>query len=656
MKRESVKHLLKALCLFIILPFTGMSQGYYDDTSRIMSWIETGIRLRNQKGDSSGLDYFQKALQVSKEINYTKGITLSHLHIGGEHDLNGKYKEARKCYMLSLNTIGKNKNNAYTAEIYICLGGTYAQEGLYEQAVDYYYKAVQQAEKQFIQQRKADSSGSIYISTMSRAYSQLSVLMNLMRQADRVLEYSDKAVQLAKASGDTSSLAKALIDRTLYFSRLGQMTEIKTLCNTVLAMSDTHNIYWHKQRAIRMLGDAFTKENPAKASTYYNKAIKLASRYPYQALHVMQALGALYAQQKRYRDAEQTLKEAEHIAVNLQQRHHVAGIYIALADLYAEQKQYEKAYYREDAFLFIYDSLIKAERDGKINALEIKYKTAEKDRAIAHNKLLLAQQQNKLIRNNTWIGVIITGMILMVIVFVAFYFHKRRIYTERIRLLKQKEEVNTLLAIIKGEEQERSRLGRELHDGIGGLLATTRMFFGNLQKKEPVLTGLSDYNEAIHLLDETITEVRKTAHNLMPELLFMLGLPEAVRAFCSRVQKINSIRINFQYFGFIDRLNGDFELFIYRTIQELLQNTIKHASATEVLVQLSMHDTTLSITVEDNGIGFDTESTAGNGVGLQLIKSRVKELNGQLNISSATGKGTSVYIELDIEEQQNSLS
>jgi signal transduction histidine kinase len=157
-----------------------------------------------------------------------------------------------------------------------------------------------------------------------------------------------------------------------------------------------------------------------------------------------------------------------------------------------------------------------------------------------------------------------------------------------------------------------------------------------------------DFLEVMELLDEASADLRKTAHNLMPEILLQEGLAKATRLFCERVSKGHSLEIIYETWGKSRPLAGDIELTAYRIIQEMINNILKHAGATQALVQIVFHDSQLCITVEDNGRGIPGIANGKEGVGLQTIRERVKLLNGQIDIAGKPGKGTSVYIELTI--------
>jgi signal transduction histidine kinase len=202
-------------------------------------------------------------------------------------------------------------------------------------------------------------------------------------------------------------------------------------------------------------------------------------------------------------------------------------------------------------------------------------------------------------------------------------------------------------SVLKGEESERKRLARDLHDGLGGLLSGVKTALNNM-KGNVILTGenVDSFSQALGMLDNSITELRRVAHNMMPEALMKLGLKDTLTDFCNELDKVNPMNIAFQFYGQFSRVDTNLEINAFRIIQELVNNAIKHSEAKELVVQMIQEPNRLCFIVLDNGKGFnlkDLEHT--KGIGLASIKSRVDSFNGQLEINSKPGKGTEITVE-----------
>lgn len=204
-------------------------------------------------------------------------------------------------------------------------------------------------------------------------------------------------------------------------------------------------------------------------------------------------------------------------------------------------------------------------------------------------------------------------------------------------------------AVLKGEEKERTRLARDLHDGLGGMLSGIKYSFQNM-KGNLILTqeNAQDFERSMDMLDSSIREMRRVAHNLMPEALVKFGLDTALKDFFKEINRSGILKVRYQSIGLdTTSLDQTLSITVYRIIQELINNTIKHAGASEAVVQISLSDGQLSITAEDNGKGFDLAKVKGvKGIGWSNIQNRIDFLKGTFDIRSVPGHGCSVQIEL----------
>jgi signal transduction histidine kinase len=196
-------------------------------------------------------------------------------------------------------------------------------------------------------------------------------------------------------------------------------------------------------------------------------------------------------------------------------------------------------------------------------------------------------------------------------------------------------------------------MARDLHDGLGGMLAGIK-YSMNALRGNMVLTGdmTRSFERSIDMLDSSIHELRRVAHNLMPEALLRFGLDTALRDYCQELDRGGITRVTYQSIG-LDELQADnpSQLHIYRIAQELVHNACKHAQASHVLLQVSVSGRQVSVTVEDDGIGFDPVTLKqATGIGLANLENRARLMQGRVDLQSAPGKGTSVHVELKLPE------
>lgn len=233
---------------------------------------------------------------------------------------------------------------------------------------------------------------------------------------------------------------------------------------------------------------------------------------------------------------------------------------------------------------------------------------------------------------------------------------RRRELTE----LKLRMQKMRLATVIQTQEEERKRVARELHDGLGQVLSAIKRKLEYIAVKS---TGTKskklkeEHENAVAIADSALKEVRRMAYNLVPSVLEDFGLFEAIDRLCHQSFQNTGVEIHFQTFAFDRRLSPAAELGVYRIIQEAFQNILKHAQATEATLQIVDQTTKLIITIEDNGKGFDMQSVKRRpadkkGMGILSMRERVEFLNGSFHIYSTLGKGTSVIVELPLEEEK----
>jgi signal transduction histidine kinase len=222
-------------------------------------------------------------------------------------------------------------------------------------------------------------------------------------------------------------------------------------------------------------------------------------------------------------------------------------------------------------------------------------------------------------------------------------------------ITSQKEmEANSVLSIIASQENERSRLAREIHDGIGPLLSTAKLeldsFLDEIRDDEHHLT----YEKLLNIreiIDSITNDLRDLSHHLLPRLLDEFGLYSACKSLVNRINSSGAANVEF-YCNFTNetRFDRNIELNLYRCGQELLNNAIKHSKADEILVQLIKHDSSIVMMVEDDGIGFRSgESNPEHfGIGLTNIETRVRTLDGEFTIDSVVNRGTTASIEIPL--------
>ncbi|WCO02697.1 ATP-binding protein [Psychroserpens ponticola] len=331
-------------------------------------------------------------------------------------------------------------------------------------------------------------------------------------------------------------------------------------------------------------------------------------------------------------------------------------LYLALAQTHKNLKNYDSAYF----YLNMEKEAIKQHKEYEnalqLTEIETKYQTEKKEKENLLLKASNLESEAKRKQNqNISIGLAVGLALVSIIAFLLFKNTKRKqnlaekekeLETQKLATVLKEQELTTIDAMIEGQEKERQRIANDLHDDLGGLIATVKLHFNALKEKNtPEL-----YDKTNTLIDEAYQKVRSVAHAKNSGVIAKQGLLLAVQQMAEKVSASNKITIDVIDHGLENRLENSLELTIFRIIQELVTNVIKHAEANETTVHITNHDESLNIMVEDNGIGFNPNqiTKTNKGMGISSIDKRVAHLDGTMTIESDKNQGTTIIIDIPI--------
>ncbi len=246
-----------------------------------------------------------------------------------------------------------------------------------------------------------------------------------------------------------------------------------------------------------------------------------------------------------------------------------------------------------------------------------------------------------------------SGMLLLTIAIILFIYLyqrkliKRKLAYQQIQNMLQKHELDSTYAILQAQDKERKRIAQDLHDNLGSILVTLNMYADTLGQKQTA-EEKNDLAEKISKLAlQANEETRNLSHSLDSGTLKHFGLNTALVDLVDAIKEAKDIKINLEVA--LQKLdNAEVSLNLYRIIQELFNNTLKHANASKITLELTQtQDNHISLIYEDNGIGFDEKGVNGKGMGLANLKLRTENINGHLTIDSNAGKGSTFIIEIE---------
>ncbi|MCG1036633.1 sensor histidine kinase [Polaribacter sargassicola] len=493
--------------------------------------------------------------------------------------------------------------------------------------------------------------------SISKCNLELFNLLDSQKNLDKDAKfYLDDYYNYGLKKNDTLMLLKASNSYASYFWNSDSIERSRNHYKESLRLTNKSELKKYKVTIYANLAYLYTKSKPDSANYYYEKTLKNSDQ-----LNKTQLLGTYinYAihlkNQEKYIEAINQLKLAEKIEIDAFHLKFNKIIYRNLANYYKLSKNYKEAYQYFEKYNLVKDSINITAQNIAISDLNIKYETEKKD------KLNLQLEIDKEKSQNFLIATLLTLILISVIgtLFIKNSNKKRKVAEQQKELEKQKnltllkeQELTTINAIINGQEKERKQIAEDLHDNLGSILATLKLHFDNLKinhTKKKIDQEIL-FNKTEGLINEAYLKVRSIAHAKNAGVIANQGLLVAIKMMAEKISSADKIKIDVVDFGLNKRLENSLEIGVFRIVQELTTNIIKHADAKNATINLSFYDQNLNIIIEDNGKGFDINNVnLKNGMGISSIKTRIEHLNGTFEIDSTIGKGSSVIIDIPIK-------
>jgi signal transduction histidine kinase len=579
----------------------------------------------------------------------------------------------------ALNISRLSGDKAGIAQSYNDMGIIYLDKGSLNKALEYFTNSL------ILRDELSDSVG------IAASYNKIGIVYQKQGKLDLALENQMDALKIYEAlnknlwiSYTQNNIAiinynignletaleyhhRALSTRLKLNDEYGVASSYCNIANVELALFDTLPAIKNYENALRIF--RIMKDREAES-------VQLAN------------LGGIYLNQKDYSRALISLNKSLEIREGLKDKKAIASSLLKLGRLYLETGEYQQAYaflsramtlsseigviaeqiqsYNDLSKLFIsignkdssykyldlytltIDSLYSARLDQQIIDAQTKYDVERKDKDLElyRSKTELAESKLKLRKLGIWL---LTFMVISISGLAVFMLYRRKQKQkealDRAKIIHKRKMIK---AVIDGQEVERRKIARELHDGVGQTLSGIKLGWSNLQNHSEAKSK----NEGIDvMIDNAVDEVRNLSHQMLPKELEQFGLLPAIEGFLQHRFDGEEINFEFQHFKLEGRLRAEIELGAFRIVQELCGNVLKHAKADNLSIQILRRSKNLVIILHDDGIGFDPDNIKSDGIGLMNIESRVDALKGFVNFESSAGKGTEVTIRIPLDEE-----
>lgn len=596
------------------------------------------IKLLNQKSHEILEQDAQKAQQFAKQAvllaqNEKEKSLLAESYISLSSALYNRNMTDSAEIIIQKAVETSVKEDNISAEIYQILGDINADKGKYETALSNYFNALKIFEK-----KKMDAETAHLLSNIGSVYYNLG-------ENDKMFEYYNKSLIIHRKIKSQVGIASNQANLgNYYFSK-------NDTSNTIKALSEARNIfhqlkYYPKEaNVLGDIGDFYSVfyQNYDKSIAIYKDALNLLKEGENNNIRMdtYRKISLASYHKTDYANAVDFMKKA--IAITDTTNGNIVRMnHLLLTYDYIGLRDVDKATEALDKYVEITDAVYGKNLKKNIAEMETKYQTEKKE-----IKIQSLEKQRKLY----WIISIVVFVSLLAFVLLLYFRHKniktkKELAEQKVVQLEQEKQLVATQAILDGETAERTRLARDLHDGLGGMLSAVKLNLFDMKKDVVLETDdVTRFNKVLEMLDNSIQELRRVAHNMMPESLSRYGLKIALEDFCNSFPNVK-----FHFFGEEKRLEKTLETTIYRAVHELVNNAVKHSQAETINVQLIQQAETISINVQDDGKGFNADDDF-KGRGLQNIQNRVNSAGGTMNIFSSPNKGTEISIDINIPQE-----
>lgn len=578
--------------------------------------------------------YADSMLQLSEKNKYTKGIGMAYLNLGQLENIKSNFNLALQFNEKALSIFTNLKNDTLKAKSLAALGSNYWQKSEYDKSMQYQLKALQLNEHLGLKNE------------IATCYNYISMIYQSKDQIHEAQEFANKSFSIIKNAEPNTSHIAIYHNLANIYGMQEKYKEALSFDSIGLDLCKQLNVEFNKSMFYDNIANCYYYSNDFdKAIEYHLKAITIDSAFKNNKLlgDTYCNLGSIYDVQKKYNEAIFYYKKSLDLCKETGYKTGVKNAYELLAETYFKINKPNDAYQLLKESMTVKDSIINETSEQKIAELQTLYDTEKK-------KQQIAQQDLKISRRNILLVTLITIFILSLITYYLLYNRYKLKQEQKLQQELINEEAKRSKAILESEENERQRLARELHDGVGQLLSATKLNLSSLNFSLQQTDEKDKLQNSMNILDDSIKEIRNISHNMVPDILLKSGLKRAVEDFISRINQTKKLEIHFECNSFEENsLNDTSKLMLYRIIQESVNNTIKYAQAKQMSIQLSADETEISLLMEDNGKGFDIEEVKSKGgIGLKNIQLRTDYLKGKLEIESSPQNGTTIIIEIPL--------
>jgi signal transduction histidine kinase/Tfp pilus assembly protein PilF len=581
------------------------------------------------------ITYGNLALEKSQEIPSPSHIAQAYNDLGIIYFDKERYDTAIDLYNKALNIRQDLKDESGIAKLHNKIGIVYQKQGRLDEALDHQLKALELFEKH------GDERG------ISYSLNNVGLVQQDLGRNAEAIKYHERSIALKEKMGDSYGLAGSFINLGGIYQQQKNYPESESYYKRAVSISREIEDKDYLSNSLNNLGKLYFLTNEFnKALPLIHESLRLCRELgdTKGIVNCLINLGDVYTAEKKYDSAKIILQEAlrkGQAAVNCAPE--VMQALLSLSVLYEKSGNSQAALDIYKRYSETKDSMFTEQLGQKVAEMETRFKTAEHEKTIQ-------QQQFAIQRKNYWLAAAISVLLLGALA--VYLFYRRYQHRQQIKLQEEiiRQQELSAKAVIIAAEEERQRIARDLHDGIGQMMSAAKMNLSAFELSLPPQSGehQASLEKIISLVDQSCREIRQVSHNMMLSTSSKKNLEEALKDFINTIDP-NVLNVHLYTEGLEEKLDPNTETMLYRIIQECVTNVIKHANATTLDITILKDGDGISATIEDNGKGFDiTDKEKFSGIGLKNIHTRVEYLKGTVDTDSAPGRGTVITLQIPL--------
>lgn len=628
--------LITCLVIMIMAYAPASGQSYFEKADAYIASATQNLRDVNLLKA-----YADSAAYLSKKIGYPKGMAMAAKFHGIYYYFTSKHDSSLWAYGHSLQLFESIKDSLEIAKALLNMATTYSAISAYDETTDYALKSL----RYFEHLKEYNGIG--------RALNLLGVVAYNRKDFQTALKHFIQHLNNAITVNDSLEIASSYNNMASAYTELGQRDSAYVFYERSMSIKENLGMTQNLGNVYQNLGGMYSDDGKFdRARQYFIKALDVYEQMGnlHSVAIVWVNIGLDFLKQNNYVESEKAFEKSIEASLVGENAEMLKKAYESLSGLYEKQGRFAVALQAYKKHHIISDSLLNTYRINRIEELSAEYESEKKEQHIQLQEAAINAQQLVIQRNSLVIFALVIVAILLLLILLLL----KRSNKRKQKIMNQEQELKlkeaSLHAALNSQEKERKRFARDLHDGFGQLISALKM---NLDRMHE-LDGFAQYSSVIDTSSGIVTDMHKEIKNitfdLMPTVLIQFGLVAAIKEFAERINHSGKIKVFISVFELEERLGELHEINLYRVLQEWVNNILKYSDASIIDIQLVRHENSLSIMVEDNGKGFNTNKLSTlHGNGWKNIQSRMQLIKGSVDIDSTEGKqGTTLNLEVPL--------